>query len=398
MQFFRKILLWLIAIAILLIAIAIAHKVAVKPAVVPKPPPDSRPLVKVMYAHKGNYPTYIEAVAKVVAAQKIDLISQVSGQVVEVSKKFIPGGLLKKGELILKVDGIDYKLALERARSVLLQAKAGYEQAKGRSEQARAELKLYERTTGKRLKKQALALRKPDLDQAKANLASARAAFRKAQIDLKRTRLVAPFNAIVTGSSVNQGSLVGPGVQIGSIVNSDRYWLSVALPVSTLKYINFRSTPTAQIILKDGQTKEASFLKLANYLDDTTRFMGALFVLKSPLAELMGEQGRSSRKRGKSKLSSSSGVVYLGDYVNVRIKGSSLKNVYRLPIALLKVNDYNQNIIYVVEDGRLRFKKVDLLYQDHDYVYVKGLVDKDQVIASDLSVAVEGTKVKVTTN
>ena len=55
------------------------------------------------------------------------------------------------------------------------------------------------------------ALRTPQAEIAKSQLKIAQSALARAQVGYGRTRLKAPFNAVVLTESVDQGQLVGPG-------------------------------------------------------------------------------------------------------------------------------------------------------------------------------------------
>lgn len=373
----RRIILLVLGLLILVGAVALGHKILQKPIVPAKKPMDNRVTVETEYVRPANYYATVSAIGKVEASQKIEVFAQVSGAVKFVSKEFLPGGIVKKGALLIKIDDTDYKLAVIEAHSNYLQAKAAYAQALGRSKQAKADLALYQQATGKKIKNQALALRKPDLEQAKANLVKAQAGYLKAKLNLKRTSIYAPFNAIITAANVNLGSMIGAGVSLCSLANTGSYRVNVSLPVSKLKYVRFSKTTVATLSSDEGKVGTAKFLKLANYLDNNTRFMNALFVVD------------------KSEDVASHHKLYLGDYINVAIKGKVLTNVFRLPLSLVRGGYDNKDIVYTVRDGNLDLTPVDLIYQDDKYAYVKGLRKQEQIITSDLALAINHMAVKV---
>ena len=53
---------------------------------------------------------------------EIDLVPEVGGKIVYVSPNFIEGGIIKKGETLLRIEDSDYKIAVIRAQASVAQA------------------------------------------------------------------------------------------------------------------------------------------------------------------------------------------------------------------------------------------------------------------------------------
>ena len=92
----------------------------------------------------------------------IDLKSRVSGEINMISDNFIPGGILKKGDLLVSIESIDYDLALTNALSQLQTAEFNYEVELGKTEIAKREWSLLNKGSST-TKEKSLALRKPHL-------------------------------------------------------------------------------------------------------------------------------------------------------------------------------------------------------------------------------------------
>jgi len=77
-----------------------------------------------------------------------------------------------------------------------------------------------------------LVAKEPQLEAARAKLAGEKADLRKAKLDLERTRIQAPFNAIVRKKFVDIGSQVSGQEQLAELVGTDSYWIQASIPFS----------------------------------------------------------------------------------------------------------------------------------------------------------------------
>ena len=68
----------------------------------------------------------LELAGSVIPDQEISLKSRINGEVITVSENFIRGGIIKKGDLILSIDPIDYEIILTNTLSQLETAKFNY--------------------------------------------------------------------------------------------------------------------------------------------------------------------------------------------------------------------------------------------------------------------------------
>ena len=170
-------------------------------------------------------------------AQDIVLSPRVRGQVIEVSPEFVPGGMVRQGDLLLQIDPADFENALSIRESELLQAEALLEIEDGRQSLARKELALLGESIDET--NRALVLREPQFASIKSQVSAAKAAVQRAKLDLERTRVVAPFDAQILSRSVNVGSQVGPGDDLGQLVGIEEYWIMAAVPVRSLRWVQF---------------------------------------------------------------------------------------------------------------------------------------------------------------
>ena len=197
----------------------------------------SAALVETVTVQRGTYSPRLVVLGTVEPAQDIVLSPRVSGQVIELSPEFVPGGMVREGDLLLRIDPADFENALSIRESELQQAEASLEIEEGRQSLAKEELALLEETIDET--NRALVLREPQFASIQAQVSAAKAAVQRAKLDLERSRVFAPFDAQILNRSVNVGSQVSPGDELGQLVGIEEYWILAAVPVRSLRWVQF---------------------------------------------------------------------------------------------------------------------------------------------------------------
>jgi multidrug efflux pump subunit AcrA (membrane-fusion protein) len=146
------------------------------------------PLVRVLTVRKEDVQLLVRSQGTVVPRTQTTLASEVDGLVLEVSDSFVSGGFFDPGQELLRLDPIDFELAVVRARSTVAQA-----EVRVALEEAEAEIALREWKDLGEGEAAPLVMRGPQLQQARASLEAARATLKQAEVDLARTRVRAPF-------------------------------------------------------------------------------------------------------------------------------------------------------------------------------------------------------------
>jgi multidrug resistance efflux pump len=70
---------------------------------------------------------------------RTNLVSEVAGQVVEVSPAFVAGGFFRQGDILVKLEDQDYRAAVRRAEASVASARSLLEQEKGQADVAQRE-------------------------------------------------------------------------------------------------------------------------------------------------------------------------------------------------------------------------------------------------------------------
>lgn len=376
-----RVVRFVLVVAILLVGFAIAkHWMENRPMAHRRPAQEQVRLVEAVAVRRADHPVTVRAMGTVVPAQAIDLTAEVGGRVIEVSDDFVPGGRFAAAEPMLRIDPSDYDLALLQRQSALAQARSDLRMEMGQQSVSRREYELLGQDVQE--DDRDLLLRKPQLDKAKADVAMAEAALKQAQLDLARTQVSAPFNAVIRSTRVDLGSRVNVGEALCSLVGTDEYWVQVSVPVDELAWIDLPAAQGgdgAEVRIYDLTAwgadvfRRGAVTKLLPDLEPGSRMARVLVSVPDPLD--LEEAGRRH-------------PLVLDAYVRVEIKGRTLPDVVKVPRGALRDGS---RIWVMTPDGALDIRPVDVLWSGNDDVYVSdGLKDGELMITSDLAAPVQG--------
>lgn len=336
-------------------------------------------LVKTISVEKGSYQPAFQALGTVRPAKEIILSPRVSGEIIELSKNFVPGGHVKKGEKLIQIDPSDYQNTIQQRKSEIEQAKADLNMEMGRQRVAQKDYELSEQTlTGA---EKALVLRKPQLNTARAQVRSAEAALEQARLDLQRTTIVAPFDAHIVAREVNLGSQVSRGQTLAQLVGLENYWVEATLPLSKMQWITFPENDKsagASVEIRNRTAwspeifREGRVFRMIGSLEDQTRLARFLIEVENPL----------SKKP----------PLMLGEFVENTIKGDSISDVVKLNRDYVRKN----NTVWVMENDKLAIRDVQIIVKDATHAYIeKGLNDGDSVVVTNLSTVSDGAPLRL---
>ena len=198
-------------------------------------------LVEVVNVQRLKKQITFESNGLVIPAKTVRVLPQVGGRVSIQNQKLVPGGIFKKGESLLKIEDVDYRLRLSQEQAGAAQAKLNYQLEKARTFVAKKEWRLAKKIPGVSRERKELVLRKPYLDAAEAQFRAAESRVKLAELNLSRTEIRAPFNAIVQSENVEKGQNLGPQSPVATLIGTDEFWVEVSLPVNTLNWIDLPS-------------------------------------------------------------------------------------------------------------------------------------------------------------
>jgi len=328
------------------------------------------PLVTAVKTDTMSHDIKISALGKVTPVQIVDLSSQVSGEVIDVLDELIPGITLRKGDLIAQINPIDFELLLRQKEADLIKAEFELELELGQVAVAKREYELLGEEIDK--KNRSLILREPHLKSAKAKVNSAKSAVALAKLNLKRTKIVSPFNAIVKTRFVSVGMQIRSGSNIVTLVGSDRYWIETTLASNDIKWINFGKNASKVDINKNHNGVVKTIM---SDVEQNGRMARVVIEVKNPLNNAKGAP------------------LLLDDIVAVTISGKTIDNVIKIPRSTL----HNGNSVWFLSSkNRLKIVDVVPIWTQKDAIYISAdTISKEyKLITSSIPTPVDGMSLR----
>lgn len=343
--------------------------------------------VGVMRAEPGTETPVLETFGEVESRRRLELRSAASGRIIELADGFEDGGVVKAGQVLVRIDPADAQAALDRARADLLDAEAEVRDAErglalsldeqaAAQDQSNLQQRAYDRQVGLAergvgtaaaveaaelaaaaarqavlSRRQAVTTAEARIDQAQTRLARAIIAQGEAQRALDDTTLIAPFDGTLSETDVVAGRLASANEKLAVLIDPDA--LEVAFRVSTAQY--------ARLLDPDGRVMAAPVTATLDVSGVDLRAQGVINRSSAGSGEM--QTGRLIFAR----LDSARGFKP-GDFVTVTVQEPPLENVVRLPASAVDAND---TVLVLTADNRLEALKVRVLHREGDDVLVR---------------------------
>lgn len=163
-----------------------------------------------------------------VRAYVVTLAPEVSGRVAELPIK--DNQFVRQGDVLMKIDPRDYKVAVNLGKAAVDQAQADYENKRAQRERR---LRLSDLATSKEEQQTYVSA----ADMAQAAVEQQKAILERAQINLERTEMRAPVSGWVTNLLVRQGDYAATGQTAMSVVDADSFWVDGYFEETALRRI-----------------------------------------------------------------------------------------------------------------------------------------------------------------
>ncbi len=310
------------------------------------------------------------------------LVAQVGGQIVDKATNFDEGGYFAEGEVMLTIDPRDYQADVMIAEASLADARQTLAEEEARAEQALVDWN----RLGNEGEASDLVLRKPQLAAAEARVSSAEANLIKARLDLERTQIRAPFDGRVLRQIVDLGQVVSANTQLAEFYSVGIAEVRLPIANKDLTFVDLpesgngtgAATTTATLYseLAGNDVWEARVVRTEAAIDDTARQLHVLVHVDDPFTA--NEAHRVPLK--------------IGQYVTASIEGRLLEGVFVVPSSAI----YQGSYVYVVEDGALQRREVEIAWSDVDQAIIaSGLANGDELVTTLLGQVTSGTEVAI---
>lgn len=315
---------------------------------------------------------------------QINLTSQVSGKINYVAPQFIEGGAFEEGDVLVRIEPAEFEFRVVQARANVAQARNRFASEEAEARIARKDWEELGQGEGS-----ALALREPQMAEAEAALASARAILREAELQLERTTIRAPFKGRVQTQLANLGQFVRPGDNLGEIFSSDV--MEVALPLTdselgelglTIGFRNDANNPGPDVKLTALVAGEPRVWRgrIAHTDSGYDRQTRVLFAY----AEVDDPYGAGA---------DNGAPLAAGLFVTAEIQGREIDNSVVVPRAALRGND---QVFVARDDDTLEIRKVAVASSDRNRaILIGGVEPGERVITSPVRGAADGIELAI---
>lgn len=335
-------------------------------------------IVQTIQVSPGDHRIAVSAYGTVVPARSVIVRPEIAGRITSHHPALVPGGRISEGETLFTIDDADYRIALREAKTALDDAEAGVALEAGRQSVAQREYDQLRRDLPDAEINRALVLREPFKRQTEAALERATSAVARAELELSRTAVTCPFNALVIDESVEIGQLADSGTPLATLVGADAFWVRASVPLSDLPWIRLPAggKPGAKATVRvatarggsPGRAGEA--VRLLGDIEESGRLARVLVEVPAPLDP---DQGCP---------------LLLGTYVHVAIDAGVLEGVVEIPRPALREGD---RLWLVGPDKRLVIRDAEILWRREETLLIRDVVGPGEaIIVSDLVAPLPG--------
>ena len=236
-----------------LAAIIAISMFAARPEAKYNPPPPPTLLVEAANIELEPVTHAVRSHGTIAPRTETTLIAEAAGQIVEVSPNFVSGGFFAKGDVLVRIDPRNYESVVKRAKAEVARAATQLETERGLAGYAKADWERLRKFDPEKGPGTDLALRKPQLREAIAMVQSAQADLEKAEGDLDRTVIRAPYDGLLRTKIADVGQYVNVGSQLALAFAVDIAEVRLPVTQQDLQYLDIqkiRSNETLAVTLR----------------------------------------------------------------------------------------------------------------------------------------------------
>ncbi|WP_343990140.1 efflux RND transporter periplasmic adaptor subunit [Kangiella japonica] len=362
--------------------VLIAVMLSLKPEPPKKKPVVQATVVETQIVKKEPIQFIVDSQGPVKPVIDTNLVAEVSGRITKVSDKFKVGSFVKKGDVLFEIDAANYIASVRSAEANLAQAKASYQDAKARTDQARKDWEKIGRG-----EPTDLVLKIPQLNQAKAGVQSAEAALFRARQDLERTKVKANFDALIKTKNVGLGQYVNIGSQVATLYGTEAAEVRLPIPDQQLAYLNLpvqnqpNTYPEVRLSgIFAGEEKEwfGKLVRTEGVVEESNRLTYLVAQINDPY--------------GLKPSADHETALRFGTFVKAEIAGQERENLIKLPRQALY---YNKQVLSLVDENKIQLVDIKLARTESNTIFVsEGLEDGQEIIITPVQNPVNGMKVK----
>ena len=329
--------------------------------------PLPRPLTVATLAveESPSYTTRRELVGRVEARRRSQLGFELPGRVIRIEVE--EGDRIAAGSTLARLDTERLEARREELRADLARAEADLELARRTLE------RVIEASELDAISTQARDEAELGVRAREAAAQRARAGLEAIEVDLGKSLLRAPFDAVVVHRAIDEGTVLSTGTTVVELLESRAPEARIAVAGPLVDHLEVGQTHRLRI---GGLSSEATVRALLPIREKTTRTVDAIFRLDTEL-----------------------GAVRPGDLARLDLERRLDTAGFWVPMTALTESARGLWAVYVAEDAgkgeaTLARRQLEILHQEADRVFVRGaLRDGDRVVVSGLHRLTPGQRV-----
>jgi membrane fusion protein (multidrug efflux system) len=332
-----------------------SQKEEVKPPVVEK----ILPFVKTLKVEYSDAFVDVEQTGRLISKGRVDLISQVSGEILAGDVPLIVGQSFKKGDVLLRIFDKDARLSLRAAKSRFLSSIANVlpDLKYDYPENYQSWLKFFN----------SIEINKPlpKLPEVKnenekiylagKNILNDYFSIQTSEIVLTRFTIKAPFNGAYSSVSLEVGSIANMGSRIARMIRTDILELQVPISVEEVPYVRVGNKVK---ITYQGKEIQGKVDRVSEFVDPQSQSVLVYVEMKNR----------------------SGFPLYEGMFMKALFAQTKLYNVFEIP----RESVFNYDQVYTVIDGKLNKSTVEVAKLDEYSAYINGLEEGSLVVVESL--------------
>lgn len=290
-------------------------------------------------------PRWEEYTGRFEAMKQVEVRARVSGALEKIN--FADGQIVKAGDVLFVIDQRPYQIAVDSARADLVRAQAQVTLS------ARDYARAQEMTQGRTITIRDADQRKANHEIAKAQLLSAEAALRNAELNLEWTQVRAPISGRVSDRRVDPGNLVQGGqadaTLLTTIVTLDP--IHFVFDASEADYIRYARLAAEGQRRSSREFKNPVSVRLADETD--WKHTGVMDFIDNQINR------RSGTIRGRAVLDNKDLFLTPGTFGRLRLFGGDV-SAQLIPDAAIVSDQTSKNVLVVSDDNKIIAKSVTL--------------------------------------
>lgn len=359
----RKITFIVVALIILLGGSAALSRlfVSMKPEPPRMPEMELKRFVKTEVVKYNEITSSVSREGRVTSGSEVTLVSEASGKIEKGLIALRKGASFKKGELIAEIYKDEVELALRARKSrflttitiMLPDIKVDY------PEQFEAYLAFFN-SIDMDIKLSALP---PATDEklkiflASRNVLSEYYGIQQDEKRLSRHSLYAPFNGAFTQVNSEVGGYVNTGGQIAKMIRTDQLEIEVPVENEQSEWIKIGDKVIVSVRNSD-ESKPGRVVRKANFIDPKFQSRGIFVEVQNSAKE----------------------ELLVGEWMMVEFPGQKIEAAMEIPRSAV----FNSNEVFVVVDGRLKKREINIIKRNETTLIFKGLEEGEKIVVEPL--------------